>query len=348
MNVLAQSLELVDKTFEVIKNFQISSNQKTLHIPYPCSDSSNCTPYLSLFPPGKYRIKACGGNGGVRSDEQVEEEKAPDTRYAAGCSEGKIKLKSFTKIYLTIGGHGSYGNSDGISRIKGGYNGGGDAGIASKYHFSSGGGATDIRADVNDVFHRILVAGGAGGGDDISGLGAFLNDGAGGSGGGLTSQGWYDNGTAVTFPVSNETFGFSFGQGEAPLYDSIDHEWLTSKPIAESDLAGAGSGWFGGFVSNHNNKGAGGGSSYALTKSSTLPSGVICRHTQFYEEIECKEYAFAEHRNYTFYDVIHQRGVWFGNGYIDITMLSLIGECTYRGLKTHSLHLYVMCFVVLK
>jgi hypothetical protein len=78
--------------------------------------------------------------------------------------------------------------------------------------------------------------------------------------------------------------------------------------------------WFGGFASHYYNRGGQGGSSFALTKDSILPEGKIKTYSGSYVLQNEEYYAFLN-RKYQFSHVIHERGVWYGNGFAEISYL---------------------------
>ena len=247
---------------------------------------------------------------------QKTETKTPDFPYAAGCTSGVLKLNKATKMFIHLGGYGLFDGSS-KQRSHGGYNGGGSGNFRSGTPSSGGGGASDVRAEENDLFHRIIVAGGGGGGDDS--YASQSNDGCGGSGGGLTAQGWYTSSTTVDNTLAaNQTFGFSFGQGEAGKQGPSNHPKGSKVSSYSNDLGGAGGGWFGGFASHHDNYGAGGGSSFILTGNTVIPTTNLITSDENFTNQVAGKYAFATNRKYLFYGVDLKRGVWFGNGYAEI------------------------------
>ena len=330
-------LKFVNSSFDIVnKPEYIHENEKSVHIPYPCEKSYECSPYSLVLAPGAYHIKLCAGNGGVQASDFVEGYKAPDYPYAGGCSSGNIVFHEIAQIYLYIGGKGAQGGRENPNeRQHVGYNGGARGNMNDGS--SGGGGATDIRIEENDVFHRILVAGGGGGGDDFDtnkNQNNINNDGKGGPGGGLEAGGWESN-EQTKIPIANQLTGFSFGTGEEPLKIGSAHEdgippHETIHETEYYDIGGGGGGWFGGFTSQRWYEGAGGGSSFALTKTSEIPKEKVCEHTDLYEKIRCDYYAYIYDRKYQFTDVTHDRGVWYGDGFIDITVLFL-DLCSQKG-----------------
>ena len=316
------AFELGEERSDFKKNVTIEKYEKNplyfarYFLNFPCEKTYECTYYHTYFPAGVYSITICGANGGVVTSAQKTENKNEDFPYAAGCTSGIISLARRTKMYIHLGGYGLYdGNSK--QRSHGGYNGGGSGNFMS-IASTGGGGASDIRAEENDVFHRIIVAGGGGGGDSPT-TKPEDNDGCGGSGGGLTAKGWYVSSSKTDDKIAaNQTFGFSFGQGEAGKVGPSNNPQGSTIKSYNNDLAGAGGGWFGGFASHHENYGAGGGSSFILTENAVIPTDVLITSDENYTNQKTGRYAFFNSRKYLFYSPTLKRGVWFGNGYAEI------------------------------
>ena len=315
------------------ENVIFSSNNK-ITLFYPCQISSDCTKYLLEFQPGVYQIELYGASGGGEctryvyfkskiNKKELECKKFSNQKFnvtakcktdksvsgAGGYVSGTISFPTETKAYLAIGGHGTLSpddpNQNGIGF--GGFNGGGYSKTNPTgdilYTAASGGGATDLRVEQNNLSHRILVAGGGGGSDDQK------NEltGFGGAGGGEVAQGSQCYTDYVK--VANQTYGFSFGFGEDGNYS------LNENGEDDGEAAGAGGGWWGGFASHSNNGGAGGGSSYALNET-TLEYHV-------YKDI------FANKKYYYFKNVTHERGVNDGNGWAVITFIKPLVKKTF-------------------
>lgn len=213
---------------------------------------------------GKYKIEVWGASGGGADPASNVSSHAG----AGGYSTGTINLNLNEMLYINVGGQGTYGTYS--TSAPGGYNGGGTGGIGTS---GSGGGATHIATasgllssledNKNSV---IIVAGGGGGADDAYGTYNAYDDGRGGSGGGYIGGAAYISGKIVNkdryiaTPSSNggsgmggtQDKGFAFGQGESVTYNT--------------NTGGAGGGWYGGYVTNHDSGGAGGGSGYIGNK----------------------------------------------------------------------------------
>ena len=230
---------------------------------------------------GFYQIELWGAQGGnsVGNNSKTCSNNRGKA-YGGGCggfgayTSGVIKLNKDDTLYVYVGGRGLDAKA-GNNRA-GGWNGGG----SSTYDHSdneasgSGGGATDIRLvptssttawnEFNSLKSRIMVAAGGGGGSDVY---------VGGNAGTLTS-------TKTRFSnIATQTTGYAFGYGESSVYRK-----------SNIDVAGAGSGYFGGYSTaassgNYGNYGqtGTGGSSYvsgcsgciAIDEASTSQSNLI-------------------------------------------------------------------------
>jgi hypothetical protein len=324
-------------------NVSVSGREFSFY--YPCSLNSDCTNYEVTLSPGIYSIELWGGSGGhcpgyisllhdpknhsatdfSLNKSNIEYKEIGSMGGAGGYTSGIITLSRKTKAYLAIGGKGNYSynikehNTNNCylkeNMIKGGYNGGGDASnyfvSDSNYGSGSGGGATDIRIGTNDLFHRVLVAGGGGGSDNKGGIYRGADDGTGGAGGNLIAQGYYLDGVYKSNQLATQESGHSFGNGASVTYKS-----------GSSDKAGAGGGWYGGYSSQHNNGGAGGGSSFALTRNCEISNEEIIVKDGNGVEKERGYYAFITKSDYTFEYVTMYSGIWEGDGKAVITLIS--------------------------
>ncbi len=195
-----------------------------------------------------------------------------------GYSKGTVRLTAGEKLYIYIGGTGSYRNS--VGTVAGGYNGGGYARKTTSDHWTvfSGGGGTDMRLvsgvwnDSSSLLSRIIVAGGGGG--------ASMLTGAGGYGGGLTGGNGITN--SSIYPGGTQTngggTGASFGKGaDSEAANGMNASWGSS---------GAGGGWYGGAIGGWGS--AGGGSGYVWTEKTktSAPSGYIPTEKYYLENAE--------------------------------------------------------------
>ena len=314
---------------------------------YPCESHSSCTPYKLILSPGDYFIELYGASGGalhwtsyrtgvinqgyqflgICPDQEgsfisnVECSKNLSCGGSGGYISGFISIKQETTAYLTLGGHGIYELN---TKALGGYNGGGD-----HFYFdvsTSGGGATDLRFEENDLLHRVLVAGWGGSSDnwfplELETTSYQSDDGSGGAGGGLVAQGFFISSNENKQFVATQTSGYSFGYGESAIGGVSLHPYGVKTPC-DKDFGSGGGGWFGGFSSFSYNGGGGGGSSFALTEDATIPENVIEVRNSYYQLQYTGYYAFLNQTKYLFKNVTHAKGVWSGNGFATITSLT--------------------------
>lgn len=171
---------------------------------------------------GKYYLEAWGA-GNPCSENSL-----------GGYSQGYLEISQPTNIYVTVGSTPQI--IDG--KNKSGFNGGGEGPTIE----SSGSGASDIRISENDLYHRIIVAGGAGG----------CGQNSAGSGGGLNGEdGSSNDGTHGIGGTQVPSEGSFLGVGESSL-----------------DYPAGGGGFFGGTAAYSFNGGGGGGSGYVFTEKS--------------------------------------------------------------------------------
>ncbi|EAY10980.1 gp13, putative [Trichomonas vaginalis G3] len=210
--------------------------------------------------------------------------------------------------------------------IHGGYGGG----FAFNYYYSqrvfgagTGGGQTAVKFIENDLWHRVIVSGGGGGSDNVQAADHFMitDDGAAGSGGGLIAQGFWINGNYSSDYLANSTSGFTFGSGESAQEEKSQNKNGVQTSEGGADRSGAGSGWFGGFASHHDNGGSGGGSSWVLSEDADIPDGNIAAKGPFFNITDERPYFFRKTDGYLFYDIVNIPGVWEGNGKLVITIL---------------------------
>lgn len=208
---------------------------------------------------GNYLIETWGASGGDNYNNQTLTGNSHAGR--GGYSKGTIKLTKDTTLYVVVGGRGKYGPR----YIAGGFNGGGSGALNSS---GSGGGATDVRlvygtTDETSLKSRIMVAGGGGGTDDDNNHClencTLSNDGSGGAGGGIYTDGAYMDGilhtrfSAGQLPVTTKDFnGNIINQSQLGIGENA----------TGNDSGGGGGGYYGGMATKYNNGGGAGGSSY--------------------------------------------------------------------------------------
>ena len=310
----------------------VTIENNKLEINYPCSSSTKCTYVEFSLNKGIYFFELFGANGGIAQKFFIPGVQAKtDSPGSGGYVSAYIILRKKSKFFAFLGGKG-HSTTDGQVR-EGGYNGGG--GVLDAYS-STGGGATDIRAQKSDPFHRIIVAGGGGASDDFDKETLEKNEGNGGAGGGLVSQSFTVSSALVEGYESTQTKGYSFFQGETGKRSGTSSPTGYKSTCLGYELPGGGGGWFGGYTSNHCNGGASGGSSFALSLKSEIPEGIIKIYNKDYIEESSGKYAFSPLKSpYLFYDIEHKRGIWNGDGKI---IIKKVGSSIYDYLCTRSLY----------
>jgi len=183
--------------------------------------------------PGRYKLETWGAEGGYRSS----------ATYAGkgGYSVGEIDIAEPTVVFIHSGGSGNTGKTNG------GFNG---SGMRNTYN--GGGGASDIRIGVDDIYHRVIVAGG-GGSDGASSK-------AGGYGGGEAGQSRADKyGTG------------GFGGTQTGVSDTTWQATAPSDSVTTKVGAYGGFGFGGNGIYSSGYGGAGGGGRYG--GSGSMPDG---------------------------------------------------------------------------
>ena len=199
------------------------------------------------LPPGRYRLEVWGAQGGYRSSSTYGGK--------GGFSTGELTLEEATTLYVYVGGAGNTG------KTSGGFNGGG-----KRNTYNGGGGATDIRVGKDDLYARVIVAGGGGSDGASSKTGMY----GGGESGGTATESYGSGGgggTQTAGGAGGNSNPGTFGQGGEGLYRS-------------SGYAGAGGGgWYGGGGSypdgsGDDDRGGGGGSGWVWT-GANAPTGFL-------------------------------------------------------------------------
>ena len=337
----------------------VKKSKNVYSIEYPCALSYDCSSIESTFPPGFYHIELYGASGG-HEDGFISTYIDPETEFcsdsnvsmfkgntkctnvssmagAGGYTSAFLTLQRSTKIYIAIGGKGTYtyGTSETSKtpfedslRPKGGFNGGGKGSLHTGGS-SGGGGATDFRLYNDDLWHRVIVSGGGGGSDNESPSSPVTSDdGRGGAGGGLIAQGpWIDHKYQSSFVATQEK-GFTFGNGEAAQESGSKSPQGIQSAYGGLDRAGAGGGWFGGFSGHNQNGGGGGGSSFAFTSDAYVPSGNIESTDEYYNNPISKPYQISQSTSFTISSPIFVAGIWDGDGMARITALHFYKRCT--------------------
>ena len=220
------------------------------------SYTGECTTYIAKSD-GYYNLEVWGAQGGNYNTTYVGG--------LGGYSKGIVHLTKGTTLYVCVGGQPQTVTTT-KTAVPGGFNGGGNGfnrDYNSTYTYGqAGGGATDIRIGQNNLYARVIVAGGGSGSNNrISGY-------AGGGTSGISGQSGYA-GTQTSAGT-----GGSFGQGGSASTSGNNYKYGAS---------GGGGGFYGGGAiasysdSTNYDKYTGGGSGYVYTSStaSSYPSGCL-------------------------------------------------------------------------
>ncbi len=281
---IGNNVVLKDSTF-----IQLASGPSVMDYPYTGNVQT------VTLPKGKYQLECWGANGGGTAQY-------PGGK--GGYSKGTVTLKTATPIYIYAGEGNRVDNT--LTKTFGG----GGWGytvitlLAPNPARGSGGGASDVRVLADDLYNRIIVAGGGGGtltnsatgNPNVSHGGGLIGDSTSADSGGL--GGTQTKGGASNFnvdPIMQGSFGIG---GDGTLGD------------LSGMLCGGGGGWYGGGGGNP----GGGGSGYVLTPVSHKPVGYFPAHTDYYLSdaitIKYGEAGFVANPDLS------------GNGYVRISVLS--------------------------
>ena len=255
-------------------------DSKTYKFLYPSEDSTSCNSLFKVtLKAGNYKLECVGASGGkVNSVEGGK----------GGYSCGVLQLTQIADLFLYIGGQGITISGSEFSYVNGGFNGGGKGETGGhKLPVGSGGGATDIRINTENLSDRIIVAGGGGG---SAGLVQNRNS-IGGNGGGLIGSNSTNNGSNQYGCGATQTEAGKCGQGGIgkPGNQNQGGDGYTAELY--SSAGGGGGGFYGGSGGDYS--GGGGGSGFL---SETIKSiNGINKETREYNNV--------------------------GNGYVIITIL---------------------------
>ncbi|EAY18951.1 loricrin, putative [Trichomonas vaginalis G3] len=246
VNSVALDFKLQDAT---VGTPNITSNKTCYIFYFPCNNYSHCTSYEGILPKGRYRLEVWGAEGGMmHSDSAAKPGKG-------GYARGIINITSPTKIFIHLGGSPPRRNDSEKKIIYGGYNGGGMNINPQGSIQNGGGGASDIRIENDDLYSRVLVAGGGGYGGKISDI--ISNQGR--SGGGLYGE------SADFYGISGST-QYSAGSCNYPAHAGSFGFGGNNSFLG----GGAGGGWFGGASadpSSYEIGSSGGGSGFVYNYS---------------------------------------------------------------------------------
>ena len=246
-------LTIISNTGEEISDKYIEKiNDKSYKFLYPSEDQTTCKSIFKLqLKPGNYKLECVGASGGKGISKEGG---------FGGYSSGVLSLSKISEIFLFIGGQGFSKSGPDKTDVPGGFNGGGMGQIGTdELPAGSGGGATDIRLNSENIKDRIIVAGGGGG---SAGYDKDIRDSQGGNGGGnigLNGTTHYQNkfGTGG----SQDKPGICNNNGEGT---SGNNNTGGNGAGSGSSGGGGGGGYFGGGGGWY--AGGGGGSGYVSDK----------------------------------------------------------------------------------
>jgi hypothetical protein len=162
--------------------------------------NSVCSPYVYLFTSGQYLLEvwgASGGNATITNSGSVSS--YPTYGGKGGYSKGIIQIQQPTNGFIYVGEKGFVVTETG-KNSRGTFGGGGDLTITAGGHGCIGGGASDIRLNIDSLYSRVIVAGGGGGA--AGGMNEMLGTNGGDAGG---EVGYY--GVCDTQPEKYNTTG---------------------------------------------------------------------------------------------------------------------------------------------
>lgn len=245
------------------------------------------------LPKGIYKLECWGAQGGYRSG----------TTYGGygGYSVGTLTLEADTQLFIYSGGSGNTGGTSG------GFNGGG-----SRSTYNGGGGGSDIRIGQDNLYARVIVAGGGGSCGASSKTGGH----GGGETGGAATDGYGSGGGEGT-----QTAGGSGGSSNSGTF-GVGGEGLYRR----SGYGGAGGGgWYGGGgtypdSSGDDDKGGGGGSGYVYTSTTATnyPTGCLLNSAYYLTEAQTIAGNASMPSTAGATETGHQ-----GNGYVRITVIKV-------------------------
>ena len=226
-----------------------------LNFTYPCKNSSHCHEIKQRIKAGTYLLEVWGAQGGNTSENNGGR---------GGYSLGLVSFCKSVNLFIFIGAKGvSHDTTQDVCLIETerSFNGGGrgcycsDEGVRFG---TSGGGATDIRVNGNDIKNRILVAGGGGGAGYF--YGTYH---PGGFGGGISGG----DGVSASYQA-----GLGANQNHGGLKAGVGTPGQGADYIAGYTGAGGGGGYFGGGSGARSGASGGGGSGFiCMNRSCGFP-----------------------------------------------------------------------------
>jgi hypothetical protein len=221
---------------------------------------------------GTYQIETWGADGGSTAWKNGGK---------GGYASGQLTLTTSTLVYIYVG---EQGKTSSANPTPSSFGGGGSVAAHTNSSYvangASGGGASDIRVLADNLYNRIIVAGGGGGANSYAnGSATYAGDGGHGGGtNGINGQA----GTGTTYGPAyggTQTAGGAIGVGAASSTPGTFG--AGGNNTVNLVGTGGGGGWYGG-GSTYAGGGAGGGSGYVLTANSYKPSGYFSQNASYY------------------------------------------------------------------
>ena len=232
---------------------------------------------------GYYKLEVWGAAGATNGTSY-------GTAGNGGYSVGVIHLNTNDNLYIHTGGKGTTAGNTGTA-TGGGVNGGGGA----KYYGGGGGGGTDIRINTDNLYARVIVAGGGGGAQGRSGSSYLGNGGAGGGTEGAngtyqngSTTNYYGHGGTATAGGSTYTSGTASYRGTAGTFGQGGNGGARSSSYG--GCGGGGGGWYGGGGGYYRYAGGGGGSGYVYTADTASQCPTGCLLTEEYQMTSANTY----------------------------------------------------------
>jgi hypothetical protein len=246
--------------------------------------NSVCAPHTHIFLPGLYLLEvwgASGGNASITAGNRVEQN--PTFGGKGGYSKGTIRIHKPTLGFIYVGEKGFVVTEIG-KNSSGTFGGGGNLTVirTSYGHGCIGGGASDIRLNIDSLYSRVIVAGG-GGGASVR-VYDYVNTDGGDAGGKEGYRGICDTqpDTYYTNGGTQQSGGLTHGSSMGPAgYNGEFGLGGGSFNGAGTNYGGSGGGgWFGGAGGGHRISGAG-GSGYAFNASSYKPQNFLLNESYY-------------------------------------------------------------------
>ena len=312
---------------------------------YPCETETECSPTQIILQSGLYMFETWGGQGGNATGYYYGVPATnPSEGGKGGYSVGTLYVYEPTIFFIYVGSKGYYLSINNTNRTNVFGCGGGVTVPLNKNsgHGTSGGGASDIRVNVDSFHSRIIVA--AGGGGASGGRIDIMRPG--GSGGGpLGSNGYYDD------PIIPEWFAtgasqdgpgeYSFAKDDSGSLGEFGCGGKSGNAENCSNYGGGGGGgWYGGSGGGHRVPGAG-GSGFVFNDTKHVPDGYIPDFKYILKNTATISGNYSFPIPSLFFPKKNETG-HRGNGAVKITLLFFNGAKSCRQLTLNNISLYTL------